>query len=351
MVDDGLPLAEARLRALVEQIPAITFIDALDENESTLYVSPQLREVLGFEAREWIERPDFWASRIHPDDRNWVWAEYVRRRDAGEPISYQYRLVARDGRTVWVDERAVPLRDEAGTAIAYQGVLFDITLLKEREDRLRRLDAEKALLIHAVSHDLKNPLFAIDASLRVLLHPDLSDRDRTALMDGLLRTTRRAIGIVTDLLDLDAMDRGSLDLVRQDVAVDELVAEAIGDLQQVASATPFTSQLQPAHSMTDPARLRRVIDNLLVNAVEHTPDGAGVHVEVEDDGEGVIITVADEGPGLNLERARQLLSSQPVPGEGLGLSIVARFCAALGARIDVVPSAGACFRVWLPIRP
>ncbi len=346
---DQLPLAEERLRALVEQIPAVTYIDELEEDGSAIYVSPQLESVLGYPAEAWLEHSDFWAKHLHPDDLNRVWAEYERARDAGESMSQQYRMIAADGRTVWIDERAVLLRDEDGSPMAYQGVLFDITQLKETEERLRDSDAAKDTLLHAVSHDLKNPLFAIEAIGRTLSLTDVDEVDRASLLTGLQRSAHRAIGIITDLLDLERLADGLIDPQREPVRVDELVAGAAEDLAAI-SDEPIDLRLEPVELATDAARLRRVIDNLLVNALEHTPAGTAVRAVVArtDDGGGVQITIEDHGPGLESERAERLLSGTILPGEGLGLSIVARFCAALGGNVTYVPADGARFVVWLP---
>jgi PAS domain-containing protein len=73
-----LSLAEARYRALVEQLPAVTFLAPLDGSTSELYVSPQIEELLGFSAREWLEDPFLWMRQLHPDDRE-RWAEQFAR--------------------------------------------------------------------------------------------------------------------------------------------------------------------------------------------------------------------------------------------------------------------------------
>src|SRR5262245_38294927 len=131
---------EARYRTLVEGIPAVTFMAALDEGLNELYVSPQIEALLGFSQREWLENPVLWHSQLHPDDRQRWHVEFARTCATGEPFRSVYRFVARDGRVVWVHGEARMVRDEAGRPLFLQGVAFDITGMKEAEEALRGLN-------------------------------------------------------------------------------------------------------------------------------------------------------------------------------------------------------------------
>ena len=129
--------AEARYRTLVENIPAVTYIQNLDHTGNPAYISPQLKNVLGYEPAEAISDPYHRVSTIHPEDRERVLAEDRRTDETGEPFGMEYRQIHRDGRTVWVQDEAVVIRDEMGDAKYWLGVQLDITERKEAEDRLR----------------------------------------------------------------------------------------------------------------------------------------------------------------------------------------------------------------------
>src|SRR5438132_7929766 len=73
-----LPAIEARYRALVEHIPAVTYIDAADRTSSSLYMSPQVQEILGYPPEEWLTDPDLWIKLLHPEDRERVITEHLR---------------------------------------------------------------------------------------------------------------------------------------------------------------------------------------------------------------------------------------------------------------------------------
>jgi diguanylate cyclase (GGDEF)-like protein/PAS domain S-box-containing protein len=128
--------AKSKYGALVEQIPAIVYVDVADENMSTTYVSPQIEAILGYDPQEYIEDPQLWENILHPDDREEAKATYLRGRESGGPFVFEYRLLARDGRTVWFRDSAIVLTDAHGQAEYIQGVMLDITDGKLAEERI-----------------------------------------------------------------------------------------------------------------------------------------------------------------------------------------------------------------------
>jgi diguanylate cyclase (GGDEF)-like protein/PAS domain S-box-containing protein len=128
--------AEAKYRLLVEQIPVVTYVDAVDRSSSTLYMSPQVEDVVGYTPEEWTADPDLWAKLIHPDDRERILAENARTNATGEAFKEEYRLFHRDGRVVWVRDEAALITDEAGRPRFWQGVMVDITERKRAEEQV-----------------------------------------------------------------------------------------------------------------------------------------------------------------------------------------------------------------------
>jgi len=125
--------------ALVEQIPAIVYVDVADEHMTTTYVSPQILPLLGYTADEYVDDPDLWARMLHPDDREAAIETYLRGREVGQPFVYEYRLVARDGRVLWFRDSAIVLPDADGTPALIQGVMLDITERKAAEEQIAYL--------------------------------------------------------------------------------------------------------------------------------------------------------------------------------------------------------------------
>jgi PAS domain S-box-containing protein len=134
---------EERYRTLVEQIPAITYLDAVDASGAVrLYVSPQFEQWLGYSPDEHLVSFERWLGLIHPDDRERVRAEAARHAAGSERAVQEYRLVGRDGRVVWVRDEFVQRRDEAGGRLVNQGVLLDVTEHKRGEEALRRREKQ-----------------------------------------------------------------------------------------------------------------------------------------------------------------------------------------------------------------
>lgn len=127
-----LQQAEAKYRTLVEQLPLATYINDLDVPGQTTYMSPQIEELLGYPASEWL-RPDFRAQVIHPDDREVVLAELQRTYEKGEAFRMEYRLIAADGRTVWVLDEAVFVRNDEYRPLLLQGHIVDVTQSRHRD--------------------------------------------------------------------------------------------------------------------------------------------------------------------------------------------------------------------------
>lgn len=125
-----------RFRAIVEHIPAITCMDALNEQASALYVSPQIELILGYTVDEWMTDTDLWPKIIHPDDRPRALAENARHNETGEPFNLEYRVFTKDGQLIWLQDQAMIVPDERGTPLFSNGVMMDITDRKRGEEHV-----------------------------------------------------------------------------------------------------------------------------------------------------------------------------------------------------------------------
>ena len=128
-----------RYRTLIEQLPLVVYVDALDEVSSNVFTSRQIEPLLGYTVEEWKAETDLFARLLHPDDRERVLAAHARTHDTHEPLSLEYRLIARDGRIVWLRDEGVVVVDEHGQPLNMQGYLLDITREREAEQQLRQL--------------------------------------------------------------------------------------------------------------------------------------------------------------------------------------------------------------------
>ncbi|HLM08826.1 MAG TPA: EAL domain-containing protein [Thermoleophilaceae bacterium] len=150
---------DVRYRMLIEQIPAVTYICEFSPSAPFLYMSPQVEEMLGHPAARWVAEPELWAASLHPDDRERVLSGEVESFDLAEDYEGEFRMIAADGRVVWVWERDTVIRDEVGRPVCTQGILMDITRLKHTERELtesqeraqRYLDVAATIIVVVVA--------------------------------------------------------------------------------------------------------------------------------------------------------------------------------------------------------
>ena len=143
--EEALREGEAKYRTLVEQIPAVTYIEERDEGEpewDLMYVSPQVEALLGYTPEEYLSEPKIWERLLYPDDRERVLAEEARTKETGEPFGVQYRMFTRTGDVAWIRDETILVRDEEGRSLFRQGVMYDITDQKRAEEEVRRLNEE-----------------------------------------------------------------------------------------------------------------------------------------------------------------------------------------------------------------
>jgi PAS domain S-box-containing protein len=179
---------EDRFRQLVEQLPAIVYLWEAGADGQCYYVSPAIEPVLGYAVEEWLADPRLWADRIHPEDRDRAVAAELRSRETGEELACEYRMLAKDGRVVWIRDQAVANRSD-GALHHLQGLMYDVSAEKEaqaslrrsREETIRRLsraaefrDDETGAHIERVSH------YCELIAMRLGLGPEFCEQMRIA---------------------------------------------------------------------------------------------------------------------------------------------------------------------------
>ena len=138
-VEQELRTAEERYRNLVEQLPLIVYVDEASDGSPNLYTSPQTTAILGYTPEEWRDNPRLLEQILHPADRERI-LDLVRF-ELGQDTTArtEYRLIARDGRTVWVRDESTAICDEDGRPLQWQGYLLDVTAEREAAHELEQL--------------------------------------------------------------------------------------------------------------------------------------------------------------------------------------------------------------------
>jgi len=241
---------------------------------------------------------------------------------------------------------------------------------EERRQALAAALESREKLMRGVSHDLKNPLNAIDGHAQLLEDgvkgPVTSDQKES--LARIRRAVQTQLSLIIDLLELSRAEAGSLPIHKGPTDLCSLVSEAVEE-QRVASekAGQSLNVLMPESRpvvQTDPERVKQVLGNLLSNAVKYTPPRGSIEVRVVGpDGSGplstkhaVAIRIADTGLGIPADKAEEIfneftrLAPGVAEGAGLGLAIARRIARLLGGDITVVSEVGtgSVFSLWLP---
>jgi signal transduction histidine kinase len=242
-------------------------------------------------------------------------------------------------------------------------------LVAERTRELVALNEEKNVFMGMAAHDLRNPALKIRIiSEMIETEGDYSPPRVRADLATIGATATRMLGLLTDLLDVNAIEQGRQTLSPVPLDAHALLREVHADFRGRASAKGLELVLLPPPPdapavlpvLVDAVAIRQVLDNLVSNALKFSPAGKRVWLSAEPaPGGGVRFAVRDEGPGLkDADRGKLFgkfsrLSAQPTAGEtsnGLGLSIVKRLVDSMGGAIavDSVQGHGATFRADFP---
>lgn len=382
---EQLGAAEAKYRTLVEQVPAVTYIAALDEKSTGLYVSPQLESLLGFTPTEWLTQPEAWLQQLHPDDRGRVLSELVRSRALSMPFSTEYRVRARDGRIVWLRDQAVIVRDERGQPLFLQGILMDITERKHYEEQLVNLNEELERRVvertselsstntaleaankeleafsYSVSHDLRAPVRSIGGFAGLILAEYATQLPAEAeRFIRLIRDNAESMDtLIEDLLDFSRFSRQPMKKER--VAVSQLVDAVLAGARRENAdrRVEFVIGDLP-ECEADPVLIKQVFVNLVSNALKYSRKRDAARVEVGSFREqgAIVYFVKDNGVGFDMKQAghlfgvfQRLHSLEEYEGTGVGLALVERIIHRHGGRVwaEAAVDEGATFYFALP---
>jgi PAS domain S-box-containing protein len=358
---------EARYRTLVEHIPAVTFMAALDEGVNELYISPQIETLLGFTQKEWLENPILWYTQLHPDDRQRWHTEFAHTCATGERFRSIYRFHARDGRVVWVHGEAKMVRDSDGRPLFLQGIAFDVTSVKEAEEELKRLNVtlerrvqerttqlaqtnltlqeeirerkriedevrhahEEALAANLIksqflanmSHELRTPLNAIIgySELIQVLATRKGHGEYVADLSKISQSGKHLLALINDVLDLSKIEAGKMQLSPETFDVRQIVQETVSTIQPLAARNANKLTVETGADVgtmhADPTRLRQCLLNLLSNACKFTKDGTvslTVTRERTQSAPGldwILFQVRDSGIGITAEQLSRLFQA------------------------------------------
>ncbi len=402
LIEEALRLSELRYQQIVET--AMEGIWIIDADNKTMFVNQMMANMLGYSIDEMIGKSMFEFM----DESGQAGAlENVERRRQGVQEQHDFKFRRRDGSDVWAIISTNPLFDERGEYIGALGMLTDITERKQWEDFLQEaneqlgiqvatqetqlqealyhlqqeikkrkqvevelrvaLDGEKELnqlkshFVSMVSHEFCNPLAVISTASYLLENIDLDVNEQAQYFQMIQRSVEQMKQLMQDVLLVGEAEAKKVQVNPAMLDLNHFCRCLLAELQLNLDES---YQLQMINLCADQKvywdakLLRKILCNLLTNAIKYSPQGGAIQLEITRHNEELVFQVKDEGIGIPQRDLPHLFESfsragnvGQLPGSGLGLAIAKQCVDALGGQISVVSEEqeGATFRVVLPL--
>jgi PAS domain S-box-containing protein len=320
-----------------------------------IYTNPAFTEITGYGADEILGQNCRFLQR---DENNQPALKEVRKAiRAGTALTTVLRNYKKDG-TLFFNELTIsPVRDDEGNLTSFVGIQNDITARIEAEARVSDFYS-------VVSHELRTPIAKIKSSLAVIADGEAGPVSETVkrFIEISTKSADSLWRLIENILDFKKLESGKFRLLRQRLAIAQLVESTVAEFQPVAESAFVVLKCHTLADLkvyADGQRLVQVLENLLSNAVKFSPPGSEVIVTLHPaDSNWARVEVTDFGPGIDkqdtlklFEKFQQIESaeSRSRGGTGLGLAVCKAIIEAHGGRIGVVSESGKGSTFWFEL--
>ena len=368
IMEYSLRASEERFRRLSENARDIIYRYRFQPVPGFEYVSPAATEVTQYTPEEYYANPDLFLDIIHPDDR-WQMEKYFRGEDDFNQM-VTTRMIRKDGKTIWVEQRNKTLHDEQGMLIAMEGIARDITDRILLEDQLRQAQKLESIgtLAGGIAHDFNNILTIIMGYASLLKEREMGPERQTQAIETIQKAVNRGAGMVGELLTIARKS----DVHFASTNVNRLIEEMVPLLQETFPKTITISRELSIGDSTvtaDQNQLQQALLNIFVNARDAMPNGGTLSIGSSMVAPGELgqkfsgadsqpyfcITVSDTGTGMNEEVRQRVFepfftTKDQGKGTGLGLAVVYAIVRSHRGFISVDSEAneGTRFSIYLP---
>ncbi|GEM_PF-1476009 len=346
-------------QVIINSLPV--FFVAIDPDGKTRMMNETMLRELGYDAEE-VRRSDYLNTFVPPEDRGKLAQVFYELTASGKPTRNVNRVIAKDGRTLIVEWRGIPVFKQDGSLDYFFGLGIDISERVAQEKKLRRVNEELDFYAHAVSHDLRTPITTVRTAAETLIKicddPSAPEKKDMAIEASkiIVSSAERAIKMIDELLEIAKSDEPTT--LIEEVQIDTVLEGILLDLKPIIDERKIRiridSDLGSIHA--NPIHIHQIFSNLISNAVRFVPP---------DDGEIVIrrleaepgtlkkFLIRDNGPGIEPDELEKIF--EPFYGleegrTGLGLATVRRILRTYGGEIRAYNDDGACFEFTLADR-
>jgi PAS domain S-box-containing protein len=308
--------------------------------------------ILGYGMHELPDSVDTWRATIHPDDAHGVQSQLNAHLASPErPYEVVYRARHKDGRWIWVSScGAVAERDATGCPVRMTGVIADVHRLKEAENLIQERNRDLETLLHVTSHDLREPLRAIESFSRMTRerYAESLDQSGRDYLDRVIRAAGRMNGLIDDIMRLSKARRAKVTLEPVDTAslIDEVLGRLEQRIQETGGSIRVAGDLPPL--VIDRSWVTQAVYNLVANGLKFSSPGVPPEITISgyhENGQAGLM-VADRGPGVDEEHRERIFElfqravGRDIEGSGAGLAIVQQVAARHEGRAWVQPREG-----------
>jgi PAS domain S-box-containing protein len=358
LAEEKLCENEERYRDLFEN--ASDLIQSCGRDNHFIYVNKAWREALGYKAEE-ITGLLVWDI-IHHDYIDKC-KDTFRKVMSGESVhNVETIFVAKDGRLIQVEGNVNSVSKD-GKAVATRAIFRDITVRKEAEEKLRKIDLMKSEFLSNVSHELRTPLQSISGFTKLIMNGQVPDpATQQEFFQIIDRETMHLGNLINGLLDMSRLEAGRFQLFKKIFPIRETFTDSIKMFHSLASQKNITLSenipLEIPEMEVDSERMREVVINLIGNAIKFSDPGGSVNIKVEKQPGGLLFQVSDHGTGISDETMKHLFErfyraeGETVRGgTGLGLYISKQIVDAHGGHIwaESKLGEGSTFSFTLPL--
>lgn len=364
---------ESRLKILIDNNKVSPYAMPGPEFITYSFISDRIESMTGYSVEEW-RRPQAWLTFMAPEDRRRM--EHITGSDLklSQDYEWEYRLIHRDGSTVWVRD-LFRIDRKVGGSLELRGMMIDVTVLKSRELALAQREHElqdarrhaeqanraKSSFLASMSHELRTPMNSIIGFAEVLsteAFGALTPKQREYIED-IAESGQHLLTLINDILDMSKIEAGRFELNEELSELGSLISGSVRLNERQAAKRGVAIEIDnPLHGMgvfADQRGIRQILINLISNAVKFSHPGSTVSVKVTQPSTGAMaglaIAVTDRGIGMAPETLTRIFEPffqgsgvdfhHKREGTGLGLAISQKLAEMHGGRIGIESTLGA----------
>ena len=339
---------------------------SLDENGYFVNINNTELEWLGYSREELIGKKKL-VDIISEESRKIFYKKFPAFKKSGHVTSLEIEFLCKNGTTFPGLISSTAVFDKDGMFKMSRTIVFNITDRKQLEEQLHKkneelnsaneklslVNEEKDRFIGIASHDLQNPLVAINLLSKILLRDEISDQVKLKeLYGGILQASVQMNDLIKNYLNITRMETGSVILNITPIDITKLTNQIISRYVEIANRKKITIYFSPVKNFildTDCQCFSQIFENIISNAIKYTHREKNIFVKIFSKGDFINIQIEDEGVGIKknelplLYNKFQKLSSKPTDGEsstGLGLNIVKFLIDQLNGLIKVKSTIG-----------